>query len=174
LSITTSRAPALCAAAIAAGKLLRPTVVRRVQRLIDDASAMRRRRREGRIGDVAGDGLDARHRLAKPRAIDDTHRLTATGQRLDDGHPDGAGAEHDMVHGVHHATGARAGVKRATRTPLSSMNTSAPPAPNTVNWSSTPIPVTDATDQPSAKSTGITTAHGSASARRPREASTSP
>ena len=50
-----------------------------------------------------------------------------------------------MVDGVHHVAGARAGVKRASRRPLSSVNSSAPPAPNTVNWSSTPMPVTDAT-----------------------------
>ena len=157
-----------------AGELLRPAVIRRVQCLVDDASAARRRRREGGIADVAGDGLNARHRLAQPGAVDDAHRLAAAGQRLGDGHPDGAGAEHDMVDGVHHAAGARAGVKRASRRPLSSVNSSAPPAPNTVNWSSTPMPVTDATDQPSAKSTGIASAHGSASARRPCRARTSP
>ena len=49
-----------------------------------------------------------------------------------------------MVDGVHHAACGRAGVKRASSRPLSSMNSSAPPAPNTVNWSSTPMPVTDA------------------------------
>src|SRR5205085_7605386 len=124
------------------------------------------------LRDVAGE--DARDRLAKPRAIDDTHGLSPAGQRLDDGHSDGAGAEHDMVDGIHHATCARAGEKRATRRPLSSMNSSAPPAPKTVNWSSTPMPVTDATDQPRANSTGIATAHGSASGRRPCRASMRP
>ena len=73
-----------------------------------------------------------------------------------------------MVDGVHHATRARAGVKRARRRPLNSVNTSAPPAPNTVNWSSTPMPVVDAADQPSANSGGIAAAHGSATASEPR------
>jgi hypothetical protein len=55
------------------GELLRPPVIRRVQRLVDDARAARRRRREVRIGDVAGAGLNARHRLAKAGATDDAH-----------------------------------------------------------------------------------------------------
>ena len=115
------------------GKLPSPAVVRRVQCLIDDVCAARRRRREGGIGDVAGDGLDAGHRLAKAGAVDDAHGFAAAGQRLGDRHPDGAGTEHDMVDGVHHAACVRAGVMRARSRPLSSVNTSAPPAPNTVN-----------------------------------------
>ena len=108
------------------GELLAPPVIRRIEGLIDDASAMRHRRREGRIGDVARGGLDARDRLAQPGAVDDAHRFAAPDERLGDGHADGTGTEHDMVDGVHHATCARTPVKRARSRPLSSMNTTAP------------------------------------------------
>ena len=85
-------------------------------------SAVRRRRRAGGIADVPGDGLHARHRLPQPGAVDDAHRLAAAGQRLGDGHPDGAGAEHDVVDGVHHDACVSAELNRASRRPLSTVN----------------------------------------------------
>jgi integrase len=88
-----------------AGKYQHPDAVGhrflRLQRLVDDASAARRRRREGGVGDVAGDRLNARDRLAQPGAVDDAHRFAAAGQRLGDGHPDCTGTQHHMVDGLH-------------------------------------------------------------------------
>jgi hypothetical protein len=68
-----------------AGEILSPAVIRRVQCLVDDARATGRGCREGGIGDVAGERLDAGHRLVKPGAVHDAHGLTAAGQRLGDG-----------------------------------------------------------------------------------------
>jgi hypothetical protein len=54
------------------------------------------------------------------------------------------------------------------------MNTTAPAAPKTVNWSSTLTPMPELAHQPSAKSTGIDAAHATASRRRPTWARTNP
>jgi hypothetical protein len=45
--------------------------------------------------------------------------------------------------GVHHAARVLEGVKRASSRPLSSVNSTAPAAPNTVNWFSTLTPMAD-------------------------------
>src|SRR3954447_12475767 len=141
---------------------------------MDQPRAPGHRGRKDRIADVAGRRLNALERLAQPGTVDDAHGLAAASQRLGHRQTDRTGTEHDMVHDVHHATGGRAAVTPASSTPLPSMNSTAPAAPNTVYWFSTSTPITVDAHHPSANSTGIAGAHGSASPRRPCRTSTSP